>query len=190
MRLTLGIFNHEGLYQLQNCFVAGEDVCGQNILVLSSFCHWSAQIPWKFATWASTTSTKHMFSKCWTRFSMYWGHHILAWRTPPDTQEHSYVDMMASMLTQLTLYIYICFHLLRCTYSQQALMKGECDGLHSNISLPQATRWTSHTVCAQWSEATPHPDLLPTCWILVYTSDTSRPLSIGEGACSQDMPSC
>ena len=38
-RLIVGRFDHEGLHQLQklHCFVADEDLCGQNVLLLTSF---------------------------------------------------------------------------------------------------------------------------------------------------------
>ena len=36
---SIGRFNREGLHQLQNCFVADEDLHGRNVLLLTCFCY-------------------------------------------------------------------------------------------------------------------------------------------------------
>ena len=36
MEVIVERFDHEGLYQLQNCFVADEDLHGRNVQLLSS----------------------------------------------------------------------------------------------------------------------------------------------------------
>ena len=36
-KLIVGSFDHEGLHQLQNSFVADEDLRGRNVLLLTSF---------------------------------------------------------------------------------------------------------------------------------------------------------